>query len=96
VPGRWRRATGTYRARLDASHATDLVSRVIRLRVHDGFPELHLASVPALGRQVLLPVNGNRAFTFGWSGNGGRRKGDLVRLDGDRLTYMGVTYRKLS
>lgn len=93
IPRRWRRAAGEYR--FAAAHPSDLVPPVVYLRPGDRFAELVLGEDGSpQERQVLLPIEGTTAYTFGWAVNGGRRKGDVVRLTGDRLTYMGVTYRK--
>lgn len=95
APERWVQAAGTYRARLSASHATDLVPRTARLRFEPGLALLELGPAAGPERQVLLPFDADHAFTFGLASSGGRRKGDIVRLDDGRIVYMGVTYRKV-
>jgi hypothetical protein len=95
IPRRWRRAAGEYRVRLRPMYATDLIPTTVTLSIGDRSCELDLGEPGQQSRQVLLPIEGNTAYTFGWSGSGGRRKGDVVRLKGDRLTFMGVTYRKV-
>lgn len=95
VPRAWRRAAGEYRVRLDAPHATDLVHRELHLRIRDGIAVLEFGLPYALERHALQPFDGRRAFTFGWSAVGGRRQGDLVRLDARTITYMGIRYRRV-
>lgn len=93
-PRRWQAAAGHYRARLDPTHATDLVPKDLRLRVSAERSMLELGPSDSPEVQFLHPIESDHAFTFGLSASGGRRKGDIVWLDGRRIVYMGVTYRR--
>ncbi|MEI2718148.1 MAG: serine hydrolase domain-containing protein [Candidatus Nanopelagicales bacterium] len=91
-PRRWRAAAGDYQVTLKPKFATDLIPTQLRLKVSPGLSLLELGPTESPERQVLRPLSSDHAFTFGLSGAGGRRKGDIVWLKGDRIEYMGVTY----
>lgn len=91
-PRRWRAAAGDYQVTLKPKFATDLIPTQLRLKVSPGLSLLELGPTESPERQVLRRFSSDHAFTFGLSGAGGRRKGDIVWLKGDHIEYMGVTY----
>ena len=91
-PRRWRAAAGDYQVTLKPKFATDLIPTQLRLKVSHGLSLLELGPTESPERQVLRRFSSDHAFTFGLSGAGGRRKGDIVWLKGDHIEYMGVTY----
>lgn len=95
APRQWRNAEGVYRVHVDPMFDNGLVDRRIRLRVHRRLVVLELGTASPPERQVLRPIVGDHAYTFGLAATGGRRKGDIVRLAGQRLTYMGLEYHRV-
>lgn len=94
IPDQWRARYGTYRAvnRVPNSVGYLTPDRVV-LGEMDGLVTLNTGS---LGVQVLRPITGDSAFSFGVGIAVGRRKGDIVSFHGGRMTFMGITYERIS
>jgi hypothetical protein len=90
----WRQRLGTYR-QVNASSIVPpfFVAEAIVLSVRDG---LLTMSAPSSATFVLRPLQDDRAYTFGTGLSLGRGMGDALEFDGQRFTFLGVTYEKVT
>ena len=94
VPAAWTTRVGMYvPVDADPRETEPFQNPSANLTVVEGALVLELPS--ELGRQVLLPVSDDVAYTYGIGGALGRNKGDMVQAVPDGFRYLGVTYQRV-